>query len=260
MKAKLFIRARAGWIASGLLACIGLALAAWLVLRPAIERANGALEKVTIGDPTQPGAGLLYVAAARGYFKETGLEVTLLPFTTGKAALDAALEGRADAALVAETPFVLATLAGRQPMLLATVFRARDYQGLVGRIDRGVRGPADLKGKKIAVTLRTSGEFVLDSMLAANGLSRADIEALDTRPEEMRDALGSGRVDAAVTWHPHIPSVERALAEGLAVTFAAGMSSVMFNLAASAAFVKERSAAAERLVSALMRAADFVRS
>ena len=47
------------------------------------------MEKITIAVPTLPHATLIYVAHAKNYFGEEGLNVTLRPYPYVKVALDA---------------------------------------------------------------------------------------------------------------------------------------------------------------------------
>ncbi len=67
------------------------------------------------------GSGLVVVAAANGYFRHAGLEVTLQPHASGKAALEAVFVGKADLATAADTPLVFAIVSGRPLLIVATM-------------------------------------------------------------------------------------------------------------------------------------------
>jgi ABC-type nitrate/sulfonate/bicarbonate transport system substrate-binding protein len=67
----------------------------------------GPREKVVI-DLALPQAFLVQLAFTKGYFANEGLDATLRLQTSGKAALQGVLAGKADLATVSETPIVFA--------------------------------------------------------------------------------------------------------------------------------------------------------
>ncbi len=123
------------------------------------------VEKIIIAEAQQPIAGPVYIAFTKGYFKDEGLDVTLQPQTSGKASLNAILEGKADLSTVAETPIMHAGLREEKTYLIATIHHANANTVIVARKDKGISIPSDLKGKTIGVSVGTNGEFFMDSFL-----------------------------------------------------------------------------------------------
>src|SRR5262245_42912352 len=79
---------------------------AWRARTPPAQPA-GPPEPITVAaNTTYVGTGLVFIAQMKGYFENEGLNVVLQPHRTGKSALDAALEGRADLATVADIPIM----------------------------------------------------------------------------------------------------------------------------------------------------------
>jgi NitT/TauT family transport system substrate-binding protein len=177
------------------------------------RRSARPLEPLTIELAMLPHFSLVHVAQARGYFREEGLAVTLRPHRFGKAALTALLEGQGDLATSAETPVVFAELSGRRLSVLASIGVSRKNMAVVTLTRAGISSPGDLKGKRIGVTRASSGEFFLDTFLLRHGLERQEVRFLDLRPEEMEEALASGRVDAAATWNPTALLLQRRFAD-----------------------------------------------
>src|SRR5260221_2962428 len=65
---------------------------------------------LSIALSTTPHAALLYIAAAKGYFADEGLDVTIKPVSHGKAALDLLAQKKVDLASASEVPFVISVL------------------------------------------------------------------------------------------------------------------------------------------------------
>ena len=150
-----------------------MALAFVMSLAAGCERASdqaqgtsAASEPLVLATTPYPGAALAFVAVAKGHFESEGLKVTLQSHPSGKAALEAVIAGNADVATVAELPVALAVVKGQPVTILATLSTQNDY-GVVGRVDRGISDPASLKGKRIASSIATSGDFFLDAMLVS---------------------------------------------------------------------------------------------
>ena len=205
------------------------------------------------------GAAPALVAVAKGYFEAEGLKVTVQSHTSGKAALDTVIAGSADVATVAELPVALAAVKGHPVTILATLSTQTDY-GVVGRTDRGISTPASLKGKRIAVTTGTSGDFFLDALLIRQRLSRADVQVIDRKPGEMVDALGKGEADAVATWEPYVSDTRQRLGANATVFPSEGIYESTLNLAASHDFVNKRGDAVKKILRAMVRAEQFMTS
>ncbi len=154
---------------------------------------------------------MVFIAHAKGYFAHAGLNVTLQPYTTGKDALDAALEGRTELATVADIPIMFAVMKGHPMSIVATIFTEEKDPGVIGRKDKGILTPADLNGKRIGVTLGTSAHFMLDALLIRQKLSTDDVTLHDLQPQELVEALLQGDVDAVATWGPYLGALRTQL-------------------------------------------------
>jgi ABC-type nitrate/sulfonate/bicarbonate transport system substrate-binding protein len=157
---------------------------------------------IRIAVPVVPHAGLIHIAKARGFFGDRGIEATLLPQTYGKAALGDLLMGHADLAVAADVPVVVEILKNAPLTIVASVASASNELAVLGRMDRGIRGPGDLRGRKIGVTLGTSGEYFLWAFLVRNRIAPNALELVDLPPSRLIDALRRGLVDAITAWQP----------------------------------------------------------
>ena len=238
----------------------GLAAALWAYLGSRdLEQPSAAPERLTLAmGRNYIGTGLVLIATANGYFKEAGLEVTLQPHATGRACLEAVLAGKADLATVADTPLTFAALSGRPFLVVATIASEITDHGIVARKDRGIAAPADLKDKRIGVTVGTSGHFFLDVIKANYRIAPAPIRTLtNLQPEAMAAALVAGEVDAVSTWSPHLRQLELALGDNSVRFSGNDIVQYTFNLAGLSSYVAANPDTMKKLLRALERAEHF---
>ena len=245
------------WIGS-VAVILGMVAAAWTYSSSTAPRQPaGPPEQLTIAfNPAFIGYALVSIAAANGYFKAEGLDVTLQPHATGSSALDAALAAQADLAAVADTPFMFAVMKGQPVSIVATISAATKEHGVVARRDRGIATAAGLKGKRVGVAPGTAGNFFLDVLLAGHNIQSRQVLIVNLKPQELVDALLSGKLDAAATWNPYLGELKKALGENGLVFYDGGYQ-VTFNVAARQDFIRQHPAAIKKLTRALLRAETF---
>jgi NitT/TauT family transport system substrate-binding protein len=215
-------------------------------------------EKVTIAYPTASNAILMYIAFAKDYFREEGLEATPQPHAFGKPALQSVLEGKADIATVGDTPIVFAVISGKKITTLAVIQTANKNEAIVARRDQGIAKPSDLKGEKIGLTLGTTGDFFADSFLLAQGIDRKHVKIIDLKPDEMATALSTGKVDAVSTWNPTLTQLKKELGSKGIIFFGESLYTETMCVVAGQEYVKKNPAAIKKVLRALLKAETFV--
>ena len=154
----------------------------------------------------------LTVAEQLGYFKQEGLDLTIVDFAGGSRALQAVVGGSADIVSGAFEHTVNMQFKG-QPM------RAFVLQGLAPQIVLGInpktmpnfKSVADLKGKKIGVTAPGSSTNVLANfVLAKAGLKPSDVSFVGVGASNGAvAAMRSGQIDAISNLDPVISLLQR---------------------------------------------------
>lgn len=241
-------------------AAAGLALILLLVIGAGVyvaaERQVAPLP-IVIERLSSPHSGLVLIAEAKGYFAAEGLQATLRPEATGYIGIGSVLQGKADVAVAAETPIAKALAEGRSPRVIATIFSSQWNSGIVARLDRGIRAPADLKGKRIGYIPGTATHYMLETFLAFNDIPLASVQLVSYRPDGIVAALADGEVDAASCWTPYLTQMERRLGAGGQTFMPKDFYSEMTNLVVRPGFVKEHRDTVDRLLRALRRAESF---
>lgn len=154
----------------------------------------------------------LTIAEQLGYFKEAGLDVTIVDFAGGSRALQAVVGGSADIVSGAFEHTLNMQLKG-QPM------RAFVLQGAAPQIVLGVnpktmpnyKSVVDLKGKKIGVTAPGSSTNVLANfVLAKAGLKPSDVSFVGVGAGSGAvAAMRAGQIDAMSNLDPVITLLQR---------------------------------------------------
>jgi len=154
----------------------------------------------------------LTIAEQLGYFKDEGLDLTIVDFAGGARALQAVVGGSADVVSGAFEHTVNMQFKG-QPM------RAFVLQGLAPQIVLGYnpktmpnfKGVADLKGKKIGVTAPGSSTNVMANFaLAKVGLRPSDVSFVGVGASSGAvAAMRSGQIDAMSNLDPVITLLQR---------------------------------------------------
>ncbi len=215
-------------------------------------------QKITVAFTGQPQSTLVHIALAKGYFLNEGLDVEPLIRTFGKEALQLVLDGKADFATVAETPVMFSALKGDRIFVIANIESSNKNNAVLARPDVGIVKAVDVRGKRIGFTPGTTSDFFLDSFLTAQGLTRQEISTLALRPDEMQEALLSGKVDAVSTWNYPLTEIRNQLGAKAVVFYDPQIYTETFNIAAMQDFVRQNPQTVRRLLRALIQAEDFV--
>lgn len=127
-------------------------------------------------------------------------------FPSAQTLLEALSDGAVDAGAVGDAPFLFAYSSGAK---IKAVLAARTPGGskataIVVGANSPIRGPADLKGKKIATGKGSIGHYLLLRVLESAGLTPKDVTVVYLSPGDAKAALAAGSVDAWATWNPYV--------------------------------------------------------
>lgn len=222
----------------------------------AMGAAPVAVEQLRLGAYEGDVGALEWIAKDKGFFEKVGLNVDIKGYPSGKAATDALRAGQVDVATAAEFVFASLSLGDNRLRILGNICHYRN-KAVLGRRDRGIVAPGDLKGKRVGVTMPSGAEYSLHVFLAQQGLTLPDIVPVSLGPKELVDALVAGSVDAALTWQPHVQTLESRLGKGV-VTFPGDSYDQFLLLIASQETVAARESAIRKLLGGLLLAEEWV--
>jgi len=221
---------------------------------------NSPVEKLSIALPVLPHYALVHVAAAKGYFAEEGLDVSIQPVNYGRTAIRDVVQGKADLAIAGEVPFVIAVMKGDALGVVASLASISDDNTVIARRDHAIAEARDLAGKRIGVTFGTSGSYFLWVFLIKHKLSPDSIALVDLPPDQLAGALASGSVDVVSTWQPTSLGAQAALGENaLSFPDADAYRNTILAVGRNE-FLKGHANAIEKFVRAMLKAEQFMRS
>ncbi len=220
------------------------------------EKYTGPVEKITVAAAEYLTGALIYVAEEQGFFEESGLDITIKGYESGKACADALINGEVDICTSAGFVFVSNSFDYTDLRVFGTVATAQ-VKELIARKDKGITTIDDLVGKRIGVTRGSGAEFLFGVFLTLNALSYEDVELVDLRPSEIVEAISNGDIDAGFTWDPYTYNIKKELGENVISWF--GGEDFYFVLLTKEDWIKSNPAAAERFMKSVLEAEDYIK-
>jgi NitT/TauT family transport system substrate-binding protein len=141
-----------------------------------------------------PNAGFA-AAVAEGYYKEAGLDVTIVQGNGSGNTAQLVANGRAQLAY-ADAVAVTQLIAKGAPMKVVSTIYQSNPNAVMSLKKANIKSVGDLKGKKVGVPSGSSQTTMLPLLLKANNLKESDINMIDMPVASMVPALLQGQVDA----------------------------------------------------------------
>lgn len=192
----------------GLAVATAAPLAGFAAFGPRSVRAQGG--EVRIG--AQKGSASLLVLKAEGELEkrlgDLGYTVTWTEFPSGPPLLEALNAGSIDFGSTGAPPPIFAQAAGADLVYALATRPSPRTQAIIVPESSSIQAPADLAGKKVAVTKGSSANALLVRALRAGGLDWGDAEAVFLQPADAKAAFEGGSVDAWSIWDPYYAAEE----------------------------------------------------
>jgi NitT/TauT family transport system substrate-binding protein len=141
-----------------------------------------------------PNAGFA-AAVAEGYYKDAGLDVTLVQGNGSGNTAQLVANGRAQLAY-ADAVAVMQLIAKGAPMKVVSTIYQSNPNAVMALKKAGIKSVKELAGRKVGVPSGSSQTTMLPLFLDANNLKASDINMIDMPPSSMVPALLQNQVDA----------------------------------------------------------------
>lgn len=164
---------------------------------PALRAQSRVPIRITLNAPRDGSNAAFFLAAARGYFAEAGVEATLDPSRGAGDSIQRVASETYDFGFSDFT--VLVQFAARNPQnapIAVAALYTRSPISIISLAKSGIAKPKDLEGKKLGAPPTDAGFLLLPAFVQATGIDRSKIQ-VDAIDLSLREAsLAQGRVDA----------------------------------------------------------------
>jgi len=172
-------------------------------------RAQAQDKSVTIGYQLINGPFL--TAIANGSFeKETGYKIDWRQFSSAGDITSAFASGDVPIGVLGSTGIAAAVTRGVDIELFWILDDIGRSEALIARNGSGIKGPQDLKGKKVAVPYVSTSHFhLLVALEQIWHIKPGDVQILNMKPPQIVAAWARGDIDAAYVWPPALSEIEK---------------------------------------------------
>jgi NitT/TauT family transport system substrate-binding protein len=144
--------------------------------------------------------GHIWTGIDRGSFERQGIEFEATAYDTGPEVFEAMAAGKLDVLSAG------GVIADYLPRGHGRLFLINDVEIATAQLwvrpDLDVKSFADLKGKRIVTTRRTTAHIFLDRALRANNLTPSDVEIVSMRMSDCVEQFITGEAPAVALWVP----------------------------------------------------------
>ncbi len=200
----------------------------------------------------------LYIAQHNGYFTDEGLDIKFNECLGGHRCLRQVLDGQADVATVSDLPVVINSFASSDYAVIGTFTKSSDDIKLVTNARANIKTPAQLEGKRIGTIKGTASEYFLELYLLTAGVDPKSLTVVGLQPEDMVQALQSGKVDVISVWQPYGYLAIKAMGAGGSVLPSSNAYTQTFNLVSHRKLVGAHDGTLAKLLRAVERAERFI--
>ncbi len=210
----------------------------------------------------------LEIAQQKGFFKDVGITVQVTELASSNLVSDALLRGDVDITPeISILPFITAEIIdqGKAKIFSVTDLAITDapFDSIIAKSDSKINNLNDLQGKKIGVFPGTTATNILKLLFKEKGLDSSTIQFIQLPPAQQLTALSAGSIDAL---HAYEPTVSIALVDNKMKRVYGAVYAERLNHSPigagllSTKFISEHPSEAKKVVRALNRAYDYMRT
>ncbi len=177
----------------------------------ALSASNLFANELTIAVSTTGMSTPFYVAEKMGMFAQEGLKVRILDCNNGSRCMRQMLDGKAQLSTVSDLPIMFNSFERKDLVVLGTFCTTNFDTKLIVRKNANIASIKDLVGKRVAIPMGTSSQYVFDLIALSQGFDPRSMALINMDAEEMPQAMLNRKIDAAAVFEPAAYKVMQAL-------------------------------------------------
>ena len=143
----------------------------------------------------------VWMAFAKGFYKQEGLDVTYRLFPSGTTAFQTFQSGQGDIVLTGDLPSVQYFERTKGDYRTIAVME-RDSKGYVVVAGKGIKTAKDLVGKTVATRVGSTGSWFVSEYLMKNKIDPKSVTVKNLDTQVLPAALCGGQIAAFFIWQP----------------------------------------------------------
>ena len=181
---------------------LGLAVlsGALMLGNPAAYAQQAPLKLTLFGQPSVNNNSV-WMAIAKGFYKQEGLDVTYRLFPSGTTAFQTFQSGQGDIVLTGDLPSVKYFERTKGDYRTIAVME-RDSKGYVVVAGKGIKTAKDLVGKTVATRVGSTGSWFVSEYLMKNKIGPKSVTVKNLDTQVLPAALCGGEIAAFFIWQP----------------------------------------------------------
>ncbi|MEH0021406.1 MAG: ABC transporter substrate-binding protein [Desulfobacter sp.] len=204
--------------------------------------------------------GPVVIAREKGFFREQGINTTILSTTGSTRSVKAYLQGKADATAVNSLNIVRSNLDPSDHVVIGTLSYTDNQLKLLARKSAGINKVSDLKGKKVAVHKASFAHFYLEKFLLFNGLALNDVEEVFASKKEIPGVIERGMAHATMQHGVPIAKTKKILGEDHVIFQNPGVHRKTSHLMVSRKWLTRHREQAKGVLRALLKGEEFIKT
>ncbi|WP_432837711.1 ABC transporter substrate-binding protein [Dactylosporangium sp. CA-092794] len=180
--------------------------------KPAAASKDQPIEKVTYltGFGTFGRESYAWVAQAKGFFRDAGLEVTIQAGAAGDANHEALTSGKAQfAAVDASGAFTRYARGDDTSFQIVAAIQQQTLLSII-TLDGKLNTPKSLEGRTIGVATGAAPKTIFPAYARLAGIDQSKVNWVNSTPQALNSLLVGGKIDGAGLFVVGVPAVEKA--------------------------------------------------